>query len=114
MNQTGIPDTPAEIFAGMPGAFRPEVARDLKATFQFELTGEEGGTWSLSMADGQCTMKEGVSDTPDVTLVMDASDYVAMIKGDLNAIAAFMAGKIKLTGDVRLAMRLPDLFQRPG
>jgi putative sterol carrier protein len=109
----GTTDTPAEIFAGMPGAFRPEVARDLKATFQFELIGEGGGIWSLSMADGQCTVKEGVSDAPDVTLVMAVSDYVAMTMGELNAIAAFLAGKIELTGDMRLAMRLPDLFQRP-
>jgi putative sterol carrier protein len=110
----GVPNTPAEIFARMPQAFRPEVARDLKATFQFELTGAGGGTWSLSMADGQCAVQEGAVDTPDVKLTMDANDYVAMSRGELNAVAAFMAGKIKLAGDMGLAMRLPDLFQLSG
>jgi putative sterol carrier protein len=109
-----IPNTPAEIFTGMPQAFRPEVAGDLEATFQFDLTGEEGGTWSLSMAGGQCMVREGATENPDVTLTMEASDYVAMIRGELNTVAAFMAGKVKLAGDMKLAMRLPDLFQRPG
>ena len=33
-----------------------------------------------------------------------------MVKGDLNAVAAFMQGRLKIEGDMSAAMRLQTLF----
>lgn len=67
----------------------------------------------MSIADGRCLVTEGVADAPSVTIAMDAVDFVAMIRGELNAVTAFMTGRVRLSGDMMLAMRLPDLFYRP-
>ncbi len=76
----------------------------------FELSGEGGGKWTLALADGKAKLEEGETASPDVTISMDASDFVAMTSGELNAVSAFMQGKIRISGDMSLAMRLQSIL----
>lgn len=76
----------------------------------FDLSGEGGGKWTLTLADGEATLEEGETTSPTTTLAMDAQDFVAMASGDLNAVSAFMQGKIKVSGDMSLAMRLQSIL----
>jgi len=101
---------PAEIFDQAPEAFQADKAGDLRATFQFNLSGEGGGDWALAVADGTCTVIEGTADNPNVTISMAADDYVKMINGELQPVVAFMQGKIRLQGHVDLAMKLQEIF----
>ena len=105
-----IPDTAKEIIEAMPRAFQPEKAQGLRATYQLELSGE--GTWVMEIADGRCQVREGRADAPDGTLTMAANDYVALAKGELDVIRAFMSGRIQFQGDLGLAAKLPSLFKR--
>ena len=102
--------TAKELFDAMPDNFKPEKAAGLNATVQFNLSGDNGGTWAVKVADGKCTVTEGPAESPTLTISMDAADYVAMVKGDLPAMNAFMQGKIKLQGDMGLAMKFQNLF----
>jgi len=108
-----LPDTAQEIIEAMPSAFLPERAKGIKATYQFELTGEGGGDWVLEIANEQCQVKEGVAAEPDTTISLAAADYVALVKGELDAMGAFMRGKLKVKGNVGLAMKVLNFFQRP-
>jgi putative sterol carrier protein len=107
-----IPDTAKEIIEAMPSAFRPERAKGIKATYQFELTGEGGGNWVLEIANQQCQVREGVAAEPDATIHLAAADYVALVKGELDAMGAFMRGKLTVKGNMGLAMKVINLFQR--
>ncbi len=107
-----IPDTAREIIESMPNAFVPERAKGLKATYQFELSGEGGGNWVMEIANQQCRVREGVADKPDATISLAATDYVALIKGELDPMGAFMRGKLKVKGNMGLIMKVLDLFQR--
>ena len=49
-----------------------------------------------------------------MTLSMTAQDYVDMILGKLNGQMAFMSGKLKISGDMGLAMKMQSLFKRPA
>ena len=106
-----IPETTKEIIEALPLAFQPDKAEGMDATFQFELTGEGGGTWVAKIASGQCTVTEGGIDNPSATIGMEAADYVAIAQGKLDMARAFMGGKIKVKGDMGLIMKLPDLFK---
>jgi putative sterol carrier protein len=100
----------ADIFDQMVKEFQPEKAGNLRAKFQFRLSGEDGGDWVVAVANKQCHVTEGVSDKPDVTISMDAADFVKMVNGELQPVVAFMQGKIKLQGDMNLAMKVQELF----
>lgn len=106
-----IPDTAKEIIEALPLVFQPDKAEGMNETFQFELSGEGGGTWVAKIADGQCTVTEGRIDNPSVTISMEAADYVAIAQGKLDTARAFMSGKIKVKGDMGLVMKLPTLFK---
>jgi putative sterol carrier protein len=106
----GLPETASELFEKMPGNFKPEVAGDLDAVIQFDLTGHGGGTWTATIAHGKCEVSQGPAEDPTLTLTMDAGEYLAMCRGELNAVSAFMRQKIKIRGDVGLAMKLQSLF----
>jgi len=103
-------DNLKEIFSKMPEAFVPENAQGVKATIQLELSGDGGGNWLIKIADGKISAKEEQADSPDLTLGMAANDYVALTRGEANPMGLFMAGKIKLTGDMGLAMKFQEMF----
>jgi putative sterol carrier protein len=102
---------PAEIFALAEQEFEPEKAGNLKANFQFNLTGDDGGDWVIAIADGSCKATQGQVENPDVTVKMDGDDFVRMVQGEMNAIAAFMQGKIKIEGNMDLALKMQDMFE---
>jgi putative sterol carrier protein len=101
-----------EVLEAMPSAFLPNKAGNAKALFQLNLTGEDGGQWVMDVADGQCQVREETAPRSDVTLTMDAKDFVALSRDELDAIRAFMTGKIKVSGNVGLVMQLLNWFDR--
>lgn len=107
-----VADDLREILDKMPQAFDPEKAGDMEATIQLDLTGEGGGQWVVQVADGQIDLSEGETDSADLTLTMEASDYVALSMGEANPVNLFMAGKIKVQGNAMLALKFQDLFDR--
>jgi putative sterol carrier protein len=100
-----------ELMARMPKAFIPEKAEGMEAVVQYELSGEEGGNWVITIKDGACSVEEGVTENPKMTLTADAQDYKDVVLGKQNAMQAFMQGKLKLKGDLNLAMKLTSFFR---
>jgi putative sterol carrier protein len=98
-----------EVFENMSSMAAERVA-DLNTVILFDLSGEDGGKWTLKLEDGKATVDEGETDSPAMTLSMDVSDFIAMSNGELNAMQAFMQGKIKIAGDMGLAMKLQTIL----
>ena len=102
--------TAAEIMSAMPSRFNAEAAGDMNTTVMFELSGEGGGVWHVHIADGTCVVNEGPAENPKATIIMDAEDYAAMVTGELNAINAFMSGKVRVEGDLNTVMQFQNIF----
>ena len=98
-----------QIFAAMGDNFDASKAGDVKLSVQFDLSGDGGGQWYAKIADGKIDANKGSVDGADATLKMDAGDFAAMSKGDLNPMMAFMSGKIKVDGDLNTVMKFQQL-----
>jgi putative sterol carrier protein len=102
--------TARQLIEAMPEVFRPRRARGVNAVIQFQLSGEGGGKWYATIKDGTCVVTEGVSDTAQATIMMDASDYVALATGKLGHMKAFFSGRVKTSGDFTLLRKMQSWF----
>jgi putative sterol carrier protein len=102
--------TVREAFDQMPSRFRPDKAAGTNAVVQYDITGEGGGTWHAVIKDGTCAVKQGPGPNPNLTLTMAAQDWLDMISGKQSGQMMFMSGKLKLKGDMALAMKLGSMF----
>lgn len=96
------------------GAAKEELKDKIKgmeATFQFNLTGEGGGQWYITISGGEISLNKGEIEAPAVSLQAEAADYLAMIQRKVDPQGLFLSGKIKLAGDMQLAMRLSGLVR---
>ncbi len=77
------------------------------AVYKFVLDGEGGGTFVMNLKDNP-GVTEG--DGPaQCTIKMAAKDYVDMLEGRANGQQLFFTGKLKIEGDMGLAMKLQKL-----
>jgi putative sterol carrier protein len=107
-----MPLTIVELMSKMPGAFLPEKAAGVDAVIHFKFTGEEAGEWNATIQNGKCEVAQGIPRRqPTMMLTAESSDYVKIFTGELDGMQAFMQGKIKLGGDLNLAMKLMQMFK---
>lgn len=101
-----------DVFAAIQGKLEanPDKAAGLDATFQFSLSGDNGGEYYVVFTDGAGAFNEGKADNPDITILMADTDFMDLVEGRLDGMSAFMSGKLKVEGDISLAMRLQTLL----
>jgi len=102
--------TVAETFEAMLSIFNPAAAAGLNKTFQWNITGDEAGKWAVKVENQTCTIIPGGVEKPDVTFTISDKDWLGIADGKLDAMNAFMTGKLKFSGDMMLAMRVQQLF----
>lgn len=100
----------AQIFPTMAQRLIPEKAQGVNAVIQFNLSGDNGGLYWLKIADGKCESGEGTAQNPKMTLKATADDYLAVVNGTLNPTQAVFTGKLKIEGDMSLAMKMTTMF----
>ena len=91
-------------------AAKPEVAEQITSSYQFDLTGDEGGKWYVDLSQPGGKGSDGELDEPGVTVTMSSKDFVDLVSGKLNGQMAFMQGKLKIKGDMSLALKLQQIL----
>ena len=102
--------TTAELFEAMPEKLNPAAAAGMNKTLQWNITGNEAGVWALQITNGTGQLIPGGVEKPDITFTVSDTDWAAIAAGKLDAMKAFMAGKLKVNGNMMLAMKVPHLF----
>ena len=93
-------------------AANPDAATSPNAVYQFNITGDGGGDWALDLTKGKTDgfVVKGTHDSPGATITVSSEDWLGMLNGTLNPMQAFMSGKIKIDGDMTLAMSLQQVM----
>jgi putative sterol carrier protein len=95
-----------EFFDDLKANADPGRASDLTASYRFDIAG--AGSWHVDVDAGRVAVEE--SDEPaDCTIAADEQTFLAVVQGTQSPIGAYMTGKIKVDGDMALALRLRDL-----
>lgn len=103
--------TVGELFAALATRFNNEAAAGLTRTLQWKITDVDPGVWAFEIKDGQGRLIPGGVDEPDTTFVTSSETWMAIAEGRQDAMRAFMTGKLKVKGDMMLAMKVPKLFE---
>jgi putative sterol carrier protein len=89
-------------------ASNPALATSVKAIFQFSIT--DAGTWTLDLSTPPGSVKEGPAENPGCTLTVAKAEWEKILDNPSYAMQAFMMGKIKVGGQVALAMQLQKIL----
>lgn len=117
---TGSIGAQFDVFGGGPGGEQAgqylltkgkvERLKQIKGTIQFVITDVgDGGEWKVLTTFGPGDPPE----TPQTTVTVANQDSQEIAAGKLNPQAAFMAGKIKIAGDMGLAMQVGMIMMGP-
>ena len=103
--------TPQDIFSQWKAHCESEPSRwsEFDAVYRWVVTGEGGGTWTMRCKD-KPEVVEGAEDGIDVEATVSVEDFVAIARGELNPQMAFMSGKLKVAGDMGMALRLGSIL----
>lgn len=99
-----------ELMERLPEFFVPERAAGIRASVQFDLSGEQGGQWIVNINNGTCQLISGKNDAADLLFQAAAADVLDIFYRRLNPMSAFMQGRLQLKGNMNLALSLFSLF----
>jgi len=104
--------TIAEVFANMSAKMieTPDRVAGINAVYQFVITGDAGAEYYVNLKDGAKEVAQGSFAGANCTVTMSTEDFLAIIDGSLNAQMAFLQGKVKIAGDMGLAMKLGKIL----
>jgi putative sterol carrier protein len=89
---------------------KPDLVTKINAVYQFNIGGAGGGQWSVDCATPGGAVAAGTSPAAKCTVNCLDADFLNIVNGKLNAQMAFMMGKLKIQGDMGLALKLAQLL----
>lgn len=88
-----------------------QAAGSNSATLQQVVSTPEGEIkYYFKLDGGKAEVALGEVDSPDATITQDYDTAVALSKAELSGTAAYMSGKVKVSGDLMKLMTLQGMF----
>jgi putative sterol carrier protein len=94
----------------MPQYFRDSEAGDLSFTTRFELGGNGGGVWTMTVDHGRCRVEPRALPDPDLTVCCKGEVFLGIHRGTVNPVLALLTGRVRLRGRRRLFLAFPRLL----
>lgn len=95
-----------EFLKQLPAALDSSAVAGVQCTIQFNVSSPV----YASINEGVCSVAEGSSDEANVTLSIADDDLIALLKGEMDGMTAFMGGKLQVEGDLMLAQQISGFF----
>jgi len=98
-----------EIAKGM--AADPTAVSKIGGVFHFKIGGK---SWTVDAKNPPGFVKQGAPEKADCTVVAEEPDFLSLMTGKANGQTLFMQGKIKIQGNMQLAMKLDKIPKAPA
>jgi putative sterol carrier protein len=89
---------------------RPDVVAKVASVYQFDISGPGGGQWSVDCTAPGGAVRPGQENGARCTVSCSDADFLDIVNGRLDALKAFMCGKLRIQGDMGLAMMLHQIL----
>ena len=89
---------------------RPDISKAVNSVYEFNITGDNGGVWTVDLTREPGTVAAGSSGNAKCTVTCASADFMNIVSGKMNPQMAFMSGKLKIKGDMGLAMKLQKVI----
>lgn len=110
----GVEQVLERIFTGMKERFVPDKAQDVDAEIQWVITDDGAEHPYLTIIHGgRCEVKKERSDRPRAALTTDIVSFAKLITGRAQGPQLFMAGNLKVAGDLMFSARITSFFATP-
>jgi putative sterol carrier protein len=96
-----------EFFEQLEQHVDPERLEGIDATYRFDVG--EDGSWRVEIADCKVRIEESTGDA-DCVVRASTETFDKIVRGKQNPATAVMLGKLKIEGDMTLALKLKQLF----
>jgi len=90
----------------------PEYIENLDAVYGVKLTKEQEASYRIAVKDGNMDIEAKEADDADCTLILSFKNFKKLLQGNLNTTTAFMTGKLKVKGNVGLALKLEQTLKQ--
>jgi hypothetical protein len=104
------PETVETAILGMTMMFDAKAAGDARATIQFRVSGDDGGSFWLRVADGTCEGFEGQAPSADLTINTPGEVWLRIARGELDGPQALLDRHYSIEGDSSILLRFGDWF----
>ncbi|XP_036409997.1 non-specific lipid-transfer protein [Megalops cyprinoides] len=94
-----------------------QFVKKIGGVFAFKVKdGPDGkeATWIVDVKNGKGSVSNDAEKKADCTIAMSDADLLALMTGKMNPQTAFFQGKLKITGNMGMAMKLQNLQLQPG
>jgi putative sterol carrier protein len=101
-----VADDAREFFESVERRLDPAKAAGQRASYRFVIRG--AGSWRVAVDDGAVVVEESDADA-DCVIEASEADFMKLVRGEGNPTTMFVTGKLKVKGDMSLALKLREL-----
>jgi putative sterol carrier protein len=82
---------------------KPERIAGMNCVYQFRVG---NAAYHVALDNGKVAVEAGEAEAPGCTITMAETDFLDLVSGKLNGQTAFLTGKLRVAGDMALALKL--------
>lgn len=101
---------PGWFFVSIRATFRPDVAANVRETYEFRIDGE---TFHARVDLGRAETGRGHATDPDLVVTTDLDGFLALLSGRLSPTEAVAGGNVRLAGRQAALQRFVKMFAWP-